>query len=174
MFCQYLSWKHETRLHEIVLSTMQDFATPPVSRHSAYFALCWILVCTGTLSFSRIGQRKRAPIRQSSIIRRRDRFLLRGRMTKLSAWPIFYTRSRQRWENGLRLEDMVFASDVRDTGLGSQILQHVIQAAAHQWLRASNFCLTDSAPIISAQRFYQRHGFHVSSMLPMQFALHEK
>ena len=69
------------------------------------------------------------------------------------------------------LEDLVVAPQERGAGIGSQLLQQAIQ-----WARAAGCLrvtlLTDQSNV-AAQRFYQRHGFQFSAMVPMRLALGE-
>lgn len=67
------------------------------------------------------------------------------------------------------LEDMVVSPRARGAGLGSQLLEQVISLVRNQGCKRITL-LTDRANE-SAQRFYRRHGFEASSMLPMRLSL---
>ncbi len=64
------------------------------------------------------------------------------------------------------LEDMVVAPAARGAGIGSQLLDVAIQQA--QALGCKRITLLTDRVNIKAQRFYQRHGFALSSMMPMR------
>lgn len=69
------------------------------------------------------------------------------------------------------LEDMVVAPASRGAGVGSRLLQGAIEFARRNDCRRITL-LTDriNEP---AQRFYQRHGFAFSPMIPMRLLLDE-
>ncbi|MCW5626474.1 MAG: GNAT family N-acetyltransferase [Burkholderiales bacterium] len=67
------------------------------------------------------------------------------------------------------LEDMVVAPRVRASGVGSQLLQRAIDLARSRGCRRITL-LTD-ATNQSAQRFYRRHGFQGSAMIPLRLML---
>lgn len=67
------------------------------------------------------------------------------------------------------LEDLVIAPTQRGNGIGSQLLKQAIEIAKlHDCHRIT--LLTDMANE-SAQRFYQKHGFSFSAMIPMRILL---
>jgi GNAT superfamily N-acetyltransferase len=67
------------------------------------------------------------------------------------------------------LEDMIVHPEYRNDGYGSELLQAAIEFAGRKGcLRIT--LLTDRAND-AAIRFYQRHGFGMSSMLPLRFPL---
>jgi GNAT superfamily N-acetyltransferase len=69
------------------------------------------------------------------------------------------------------LEDMIVHPARRGDGLGSELLQSAIELAQREGcLRLT--LLTDRAND-AAIRFYQRHGFGMSAMLPLRLALAE-
>jgi GNAT superfamily N-acetyltransferase len=64
------------------------------------------------------------------------------------------------------LEDMIIRPDKRGEGLGSKLLQYAIEHAKREGcLRIT--LLTDRAND-AAIRFYMRHGFDMSAMLPLR------
>ncbi|MGR8930055.1 MAG: GNAT family N-acetyltransferase [Gammaproteobacteria bacterium] len=64
------------------------------------------------------------------------------------------------------LEDMVVAANHRGVGIGSQLIEHALAFARRHSCRRVTL-LTD-ADNLSAQRFYRRHGFDTSAMVPMR------
>ncbi|MGQ0594260.1 MAG: GNAT family N-acetyltransferase [Gammaproteobacteria bacterium] len=67
------------------------------------------------------------------------------------------------------LEDMVVHPNRRGSGAGSKLLQAAIDFARSADCRRITL-LTDHANK-SAQHFYQRHGFFLSTMVPMRLSL---
>lgn len=67
------------------------------------------------------------------------------------------------------LEDMIIRPAFRDKGLGSRLLAHAVDfARGHGFLRIT--LLTDRVNR-DAVRFYRRHGFSLSNMVPMRLTL---
>ena len=67
------------------------------------------------------------------------------------------------------LEDMIVRPEHRCNGLGSRLLQHAVnEAKARGFARIT--LLTDRGNA-DAIRFYQRHGFQLSEMLPLRLHL---
>ena len=67
------------------------------------------------------------------------------------------------------LEDMIISSNCRSSGVGSQLLQYSISVARNDGcLRIT--LLTDRENE-KAHKFYQRHGFKFSLMIPMRLNL---
>lgn len=70
------------------------------------------------------------------------------------------------------LEDMIVAAGARGHGLGAWLLSQAVDLARAQGcLRIT--LLTDGDNL-TAQRFYQRHGFKPSPMTPLRLVLAEK
>lgn len=67
------------------------------------------------------------------------------------------------------LEDMVVHPEWRNLGVGSKLLQQAITDCREQGLLRITL-LTDGDNR-AAQRFYRKHGFHYSTMLPMRCLL---
>jgi GNAT superfamily N-acetyltransferase len=67
------------------------------------------------------------------------------------------------------LEDMIVHPDHRSDGLGSKLLQAAVDLAKREGCRRITL-LTDRAND-AAIRFYQRHGFGMSAMLPLRLSL---
>jgi len=64
------------------------------------------------------------------------------------------------------LEDLVVHRDYRNHGFGGKLLQHAIDYATQKgFVRIT--LLTDRL-IENSQRFFKKHGFAVSSMIPMR------
>lgn len=69
------------------------------------------------------------------------------------------------------LEDMVVSPNARGSGVGSRLLEQAIQFARLNGCKRITL-LTDSTNE-SAQRFYQKHGFGFSAMIPLRLSLSE-
>lgn len=69
------------------------------------------------------------------------------------------------------LEDMVVSPNARGCGVGSRLLEQAIQFARLNGCKRITL-LTDSTNE-SAQRFYQKHGFGFSAMIPLRLSLSE-
>jgi ribosomal protein S18 acetylase RimI-like enzyme len=82
---------------------------------------------------------------------------------------LLYTVSTALGARVALLEDMVVAPQARGRGLGSALLTHAIAHARSQGCRRITL-LTDGVND-SAQRFYARHGFTGSGMVPMRMSL---
>ncbi|QAR32519.1 GNAT family N-acetyltransferase [Geovibrio thiophilus] len=67
------------------------------------------------------------------------------------------------------LEDMVVAPEKRGTGTGKKLLGAAVEHAKKQGCMRITL-LTDTVNE-KAQRFYERHGFTISPMLPMRLLL---
>ena len=65
------------------------------------------------------------------------------------------------------LEDMLIHPDFRNQAIGSGLLSHAVNVALEKGCRRITL-LTDKHNL-PAQRFYRRHGFKASEMLPMRF-----
>lgn len=79
---------------------------------------------------------------------------------------LLFTVSTALGERVVLLEDMVVAPSARGAGVGSALLTAAIEfARAHRCPRIT--LLTDRVNA-DAQRFYARHGFVASDMLPMR------
>lgn len=84
---------------------------------------------------------------------------------------LLYTVSTALGAKVALLEDMVVSPASRGSGVGSHLLQHAIQFARVQGCKRITL-LTDRSNE-SAQRFYQRHGFTHSPMVPLRISLTE-
>ena len=82
---------------------------------------------------------------------------------------LLFTVSTALGERVALLEDLVIAPNQRGNGIGSQLLKQTIETARlHNCHRIT--LLTDLANE-SAQRFYRKHGFSFSAMIPMRVLL---
>lgn len=82
---------------------------------------------------------------------------------------LLYTMSTALGDRVALLEDMVVSDNIRNSGVGSQLLEQAIQFARLNGCKRITL-LTDRANG-SAQRFYQRHGFGCSTMIPLRLSL---
>ncbi len=77
---------------------------------------------------------------------------------------LLYTVSTALGERVVLLEDMVVSKDVRGQGVGSQLLDYAIDYAREQGFKRITL-LTDEVNK-EAHRFYAKHGFTRSNMVP--------
>lgn len=84
---------------------------------------------------------------------------------------LLYTVSTALGDRVALLEDMVVSPDARGSGIGSRLLEQAIQSARSEGCKRITL-LTDRTNE-SAQRFYQKHGFGFSSMIPLRLSLTE-
>ena len=82
---------------------------------------------------------------------------------------LLYTVSTALGERVALLEDMVVCPGVRGYGIGSLLLEQAIELARSNGCKRITL-LTDSSNE-SAQRFYQKHGFGFSAMIPLRLSL---
>ena len=82
---------------------------------------------------------------------------------------LLYTVSTALGERVALLEDMVVDAAARGAGLGSALLERAVGHARERGCRRITL-LTD-ADNAAAQRFYARHGFGPSPMIPLRLAL---
>jgi len=84
---------------------------------------------------------------------------------------LLYTVSTALGDRVALLEDMVVSPNTRGSGVGSRLLEQAIQFARLDGCKRITL-LTDRANE-SAQRFYQKHGFDLSAMIPLRLSLSE-
>lgn len=84
---------------------------------------------------------------------------------------LLYTVSTALGERVALLEDMVVSPLTRGAGVGSELLKQAIELARLNGCKRITL-LTDRDNE-SAQRFYQRHGFGSSAMIPLRLSLNE-
>ncbi|MGZ4977548.1 MAG: GNAT family N-acetyltransferase [Methylobacter sp.] len=82
---------------------------------------------------------------------------------------LLYTISTALGDRVALLEDMVVAPSARGSGVGSQLLEQAIQFAKLNGCKRITL-LTDRTNE-PAQRFYQKHGFGFSAMVPLRLLL---
>jgi GNAT superfamily N-acetyltransferase len=84
---------------------------------------------------------------------------------------LLYTVSTALGERVALLEDMVVSPNARSGGVGSQLLEQAIHFARANGCKRITL-LTDRTNE-PAQRFYQKHGFAFSAMVPLRLSLSE-
>jgi GNAT superfamily N-acetyltransferase len=84
---------------------------------------------------------------------------------------LLYTVSTSLGDRVALLEDIVVSPHARGTGVGSRLLEHAIQLARLGGCKRITL-LTDRTNE-SAQRFYQKHGFGFSGMIPLRLSLND-
>lgn len=82
---------------------------------------------------------------------------------------LLYTVSTALGDRVALLEDMVVSPNARGSGVGSRLLENAIQLARVNGCKRITL-LTDRDNE-AAQRFYQRHGFGLSAMIPLRLSL---
>lgn len=82
---------------------------------------------------------------------------------------LLYTVSTALGERVVLLEDMVVSPTERGKGTGSKLLQAAVDFARQQGCKRITL-LTDKDNT-SAQHFYGKHGFTLSSMIPLRLSL---
>ena len=82
---------------------------------------------------------------------------------------LLFTVSTAIGERVAILEDMVAAPTARNTGIGSALLSYAIEFAKSCGIQRITL-LTDRENQ-AAQRFYSRHGFKESTMVPLRLVL---
>jgi GNAT superfamily N-acetyltransferase len=99
-------------------------------------------------------------------------FVLRSGNRLLGMINLLITISTAEGGFVLVLEDLVVDADFRGNGLGSQLLERAIQFAREKkFLRIT--LLTERVREADAQRFFRKHGFVDSNMLPMRLTFPE-
>jgi ribosomal protein S18 acetylase RimI-like enzyme len=87
----------------------------------------------------------------------------------LAMVTLLFTVSTALGERVALLEDMVVSPEARGTGVGSHLLQAAVAVAKADGCRLITL-ITDEMNL-SAQRFYKRHGFELSTMVPLRLRL---
>jgi GNAT superfamily N-acetyltransferase len=96
-------------------------------------------------------------------------FVARHREKTAGMVSLLYSVSTALGGRVATLEDMVVHPDFRNAGMGTRLLNHAKQFACQTGCKRITL-LTDQTNL-AAQRFYQRHGFSSSAMLPMRLLL---
>lgn len=84
---------------------------------------------------------------------------------------LLYTVSTALGDRVALLEDMVVSPNARGSGVGSRLLKQAVEFARLDGCKRITL-LTDRTNE-SAQRFYQKHGFGFSAMIPLRLSLSE-
>jgi GNAT superfamily N-acetyltransferase len=82
---------------------------------------------------------------------------------------LLYTVSTAEGGPAILLEDFIVRAEHRGGGLGTQLLEHAVQLARGRG--ATRITLLTDGNNAGGIRFYQRHGFTLSSMVPMRLHL---
>ena len=82
---------------------------------------------------------------------------------------LLYTVSTAVGDQVALLEDMVVSPNIQGSGVGTRLLEKAIQTAHLKGCKRITL-LTDITNE-SAQRFYQKHGFSLSTMIPLRLSL---
>jgi len=85
---------------------------------------------------------------------------------------MLFTVSTALGERVALLEDMVVAPSTRNAGIGSMLIERAIAFAKQNGCKRITL-LTDLSNE-AAQRFYARHGFEASRMIPLRLNLEEE
>jgi ribosomal protein S18 acetylase RimI-like enzyme len=96
-------------------------------------------------------------------------FVLRSGDRILGMINLLFTISTAEGGFVILLEDVVVHCDFRRRGYGARLLQHAIDYARKKDFQRITL-LTDRLNE-GSQRFYERHGFFKSKMIPMRYAL---
>jgi len=96
-------------------------------------------------------------------------FVLRDGPAVLGMVSVQVLISTARGGDVLLLEDLIVRPACRNRGYGAALLEHVIDFARRGGY--SRITLLADAVNLDAQRFYCRHGFFVSDMLPCRMLL---
>ena len=87
----------------------------------------------------------------------------------LAMVSLLYTVSTALGARVALLEDMIVSPGFRGCGVGSRLLEHAVRfARTHGCERITLLTDVDNE---SAQRFYKRHGFKASPMIPLRLSL---
>lgn len=86
--------------------------------------------------------------------------------TILAMVNLLFTVSTAIGERVALLEDMVVSPSARGSGVGSELLNHAIDFARISG--AKRITLLTDRDNTSAQRFYAKHGFSESTMVPLR------
>jgi len=82
---------------------------------------------------------------------------------------ILYTVSTVLGGRVALLEDMVVDPSTRGTGIGSKLLNTAIETCKTN--NCKRITLLTDQDNINAQRFYERHGFQQSTMIPLRYRI---
>ncbi len=82
---------------------------------------------------------------------------------------LLYTVSTVEGGPAILMEDFIVRAENRGQGLGTQLLEHVVQFARARGM--TRITLLTDGNNAGGIRFYQRHDFTLSSMVPMRLHL---
>ena len=85
---------------------------------------------------------------------------------------LLYTVSTALGERVALLEDMVVSPNERGLGIGSMLLDHAVKYATEKGCKRITL-LTDKTNI-EAQKFYKKHKFNRSSMIPFRMIINNR
>ena len=85
---------------------------------------------------------------------------------------LLYTVSTALGERVALLEDMVVSPNERELGIGSMLLDHAVKYATEKGCKRITL-LTDKTNI-EAQKFYKKHKFNRSSMIPFRMIINNR
>jgi GNAT superfamily N-acetyltransferase len=126
--------------------------------------------------FSLEGDFNPDPIRQSRGIRmileqpsRGRIFVLKQNGILLGMINLLFTISTAEGGSVILLEDLIIQKEYRGHGLGAKLLNYALDYARKKDFKRITL-LTDRLNA-DAHRFYKRHGFFESAMLPMRYIL---
>lgn len=98
-------------------------------------------------------------------------FVIRGHEMILGMINLLFTISTAEGGFVILLEDLIIKSEYRGHGFGSQLLNHALAYARKKDFKRITL-LTDRLNA-EAHRFYKKHGFFESKMMPMRLVLSE-
>jgi ribosomal protein S18 acetylase RimI-like enzyme len=84
---------------------------------------------------------------------------------------LLYTVSTAEGGPAILMEDLIVRAEHRAGGLGTKLLEYAVQLAKDRGM--TRITLLTDGNNAGAIRFYQRHGFRLSSMVPMRRHLQE-
>ncbi len=85
---------------------------------------------------------------------------------------LLYTVSTALGERVALLEDMVVSPNERELGIGSMLIDHAVKYATEKGCKRITL-LTDKTNI-EAQKFYKKHKFNRSSMIPFRMIINNR
>jgi N-acetylglutamate synthase-like GNAT family acetyltransferase len=97
-------------------------------------------------------------------------FVVRGNGFIIGMINLLFTISTAEGGFVILLEDLIIHRDYRHQGFGDRLLEHAVAYARQkEFLRIT--LLTDRVTEESQQRFFKKHGFVESNMIPMRLLL---
>ena len=99
-------------------------------------------------------------------------FVAKKNKTIVGMVILLYTVSTALGEQVVLLEDMVVSPDERELGIGSMLLDHAVKYVTEKECKRITL-LTDKMNV-RAQKFYKRHKFNRSSMIPFRMIINNR